>query len=252
MHQRGGFMNKTILSILSMLCITLLFTTSALAVPFLQLDASDGGYIGGDEESIQPTTNPFTLYALVDPSRKAWDGYGELYYLSIALISDSGPVLDYDPSEAGFFTITGFGPDPVSSVDVPASAAEYGIPPLGLDSNPGLLGPHDVFPTYYWELGFNFDPGKIAEEYNTQDNPGGLVVDDVLGLNYRDFVIALNLNDGYHLHFDLYNKDGSKIDKFAPFSHDVTTNGVPEPSTVLLLGLGLIGLAGLSRKRLKN
>jgi len=237
-------MNKTILSILTIFCVTVLFTTSALAVPFLQLDASDGVYIGGNEESIQPTTNPFTLYALVDPSSKAWGGYAEDYYLSIALISDSGPVSD--PSAAGSFTIDG---DSSSAV----STAEYGTPPLGLSSNPGLLGPHDIFPTYYWEIGFNFDEDKKAEEYNTQDNPGGLVATNVLGLNYKSWEINLaGLNEGYHLHFDLYNKDGDKIDKFAPFSHDVTTNGVPEPATVVLLGLGLVGLAGIGRKRMKR
>jgi len=52
----------------------------------------------------------------------------------------------------------------------------------------------------------------------------------------------------------LYNtelgKESSDIDvnQFAPFSHDAQSSKVPEPTTMLLLGLGLVGLAGVGRR----
>ncbi|MFH2058959.1 MAG: PEP-CTERM sorting domain-containing protein [Pseudomonadota bacterium] len=59
----------------------------------------------------------------------------------------------------------------------------------------------------------------------------------------------------YEIHFDLNTKkaDGS-VDKFAPFSHDAESGGgdghqVPEPATLFLMGLGLLGMAGVSRKK---
>jgi len=44
------------------------------------------------------------------------------------------------------------------------------------------------------------------------------------------------------------------INSFAPFSHDAQSNGhsVPEPSALLLLGSGLLGLALYNRRRFKK
>lgn len=223
----------------------LLFSQSAMAVPFLQLDASDGVYVGGNEESIVPTTNPFTLYALADYGSNKWEN--EDYFISIALISDTVPI-----TEGG--GVPAFGSFDFDGTTYNSGGPwTYGVPPASLDANPGLLGPHDVFPTYFLELSFMFDPNNKAAEYNTQDNPGGFMADANGDLYYAAFAVDIaGLSDDFHLHFDLYSKDGDKIDEFAPFSHDAVTNGVPEPGTVFLLGIGLIGLAGLGRKRYKS
>ena len=64
-------------------CLMLLTSTTVFAHPYLQLDASSGIYIGGDEESISPTTNKFTLYALIEGSKM--DSFNDIYYVSAAV-----------------------------------------------------------------------------------------------------------------------------------------------------------------------
>jgi hypothetical protein len=104
---------------------------------------------------------------------------------------------------------------------------------------------------------FAFAPINRALAYDTQTHPGqGPTVASNGAMYYANFGIDTSgVAAGYSIHFDLYSEKvlaGGDIDvcQFAPFSHDAnSTTNVPEPATLLLLGSGLVGLAGLGQRR---
>jgi len=123
----------------------------------------------------------------------------------------------------------------------------YGNPPT-TDSND--LPPHGIFDTYFEIYQFNFD-GEIGTIYNTQPGDAGS------GQGYTEpfDINIVSLSDGVTgVHFDLFTmcSDG-KVLANAPFSHDAEHRRVPEPSTMILLGMGLICMVGLvGRKKFKR
>ncbi len=217
-------------------CLLLVSGNTVFAIPYLQLDAEGGIYVGPPEESVVIASDQFTLYALVDSSHGSTDG---VFFLSIALV----PQLD-TATDLGFFMIDG------DVINV-TSDMTYGIPPLNLliealpedPQNPGLLAPHGIFETYFYELEFTLAGATQTDPYNVQYNPGG-PGENVPGgvLYYQAFDIdATNLSDDYFLHFDLYTT-GSGIVDFAPFSKDVQHTPVPGAVLLGILGLGVAGL----------
>ena len=138
---------------------TTLFAGAAYAEPTLQLDILDGVY-DTNTETIVATSDQFTLYALLLPDQDTL--LGDTFYISAALVPQTSTSTDL-----GSFTFNG------TTIDVTADMV-YGVPPLeanlAFDAND--LSKHGIFPTYFAEFEFTFDPNNTATAYNTQDDAG--------------------------------------------------------------------------------
>jgi hypothetical protein len=235
------------------------------------LDIKNGVYVGGDDETIFATSNPFTLYALNQGAG------GGTFYVSMALVPKLAPpggdfgsfkyALDSDNSG------TVNGSESWQTVLVSGDMT-YGTAPLELLSSiqgwdAGDLAKHGIFETYFIEVGFSFNDALKTTPYNSADgSTTGLTADPSGTMLFMPFLLDLSgLDLDYALHFDLYNTQtktlvenlgkGQKVELtdvdvngFAPFSHDAQSgNRVPDGgTTLLLLGVALAGLSTFTRK----
>jgi hypothetical protein len=214
----------------------LFWNLPAFAVPSLQLDIGGGYYnTTGDprynDETIVSMGDVFTLYALMNEKKKQ-TSLADDYFISMALFPQI-PLTSPSPN-FGSFIFEG------QTIDVIGDMM-YG--------NPGIPS-HGVYDTYYKLYEFKFNANNQVGIYNTQDYPGQFTnFYPGAGLYYASFAVdTTNLSDAVSIHFDLFNKNTE-----APFSHDADAQSdppppVPEPLTILLLGFGLVGLAGVRRK----
>jgi hypothetical protein len=221
---------------------------SVKALPTLQLDIQNGVYDSASQ-TIVNTSNPFNLWALLDTT-KLNSSSPTTYYISAAITPKVGPTVA--PGQFGSFAING-----TTYTDGVGNHMVYGTPPVS-ELYPDLPG-HAIYPTYYAEILFSFDPTHKALAYDTALNPGGLITSSSGTLLYNTFNIDVSgLGAGYELHLDLYDewvKTGKKTsyqDDFAPFSHDAEghpINSVPDGgSTLALMGLAFVAIGLIRRK----
>lgn len=223
----------------SLLLVSALFSSSAYAIPELQLDASNANYVGGTVETTIAVDPAFSLFALVNSLTPSGT-----YYISAALTKASGA------GDYGSFVFNG------STINVTSDMA-YGTP--------NLLQSHGIFPAYYKEFSFNFSTADSSNKFTNYDvqnivgTHNGPVQSNSGNARFAEFEIDLSgLAADVGIHFDLYQygykHNGELQITKAPFSHDAEGNGggggndVPDSGTsAILLGLGLISLAVFRR-----
>ena len=129
--------------------------------------------------------------------------------------------------------------------------------PLNFPSNffpDGQTNNYTYFRAVHWEGTFNLaSPGSVTFTLGADDDAwvfidGVLKVDNggVKGLTSVPNVIA-GLTAGSH-EVDIFFADRHTVQSAITFSADVELQPVPEPSAIMLLGMGLIGLLGFRRK----
>ncbi len=248
-QQERLWINNILIVLIVTLSIVWGLTGSSFAYPTLQLDIADGTY-DTSSETIVASTDPFMLYAYLIPNSS--NSLSDTYYISMAVT----PKRDTAGSLGSFSFNT-------TTINV-TSDMTYGTPPLETllgniaTTDPGDLPSHGIFETYFYEYEFQFDGSQISK-YNTQDRAisGGAIPTSGTGMYYVGLNIDTTLLDpDYSIHFDLYNSDLARrsttdldVTKFAPFSHDAESRKVPEPSTLILLGSGLVALGVIKGRK---
>jgi len=237
--------------------------TAAQAEPSLQVDIlSLTTTYDNVNDDVVTQNSQFTLRLLGGAGTGKAVTLNTEYRMSVALTPKTGP----SSSNLGSFLLNG------TEIDVTADMT-FGTPPIELFANNETLPSHDIFETFFIERSFQWDPLDLTQINNVENNPG-----DSTGacdpnfescLFFLDFSVDVtNLSPDVELHFDLYEPtfdaisgEIEGISSKAPFSHDASTNGrvppppgggIPEPTTIALFGMGLIGLGMLRRRRRRS
>lgn len=211
---------------------------TVFAIPTLQLYIDGSTYDTATETWVYAGGNEFDLWAI------GADNQSDTTITSVKLaaaVGDGGQGYGISISELG-----------ASNLITP-SFFTNAIPVLGDGS---FLSQHGIYPSDYFEFNLGDfvliqnDIPNFNQDYGTENEDNSKY-----GLIKKYHVVVTGYDS---VHFDLYDhiEGGNKTKYyFAPFSHDAESNHnnpVPEPATMLLLGSGLIGLAGFGRKKFKK
>jgi hypothetical protein len=190
--------------LIAVVALILAATTAALATPTLQLNIGGGVYDLGTQ-TIVGSSNNFTLFAYLIEDAAHDDLVSGTYFISMAI----SPQVSSSATNVGSFVFEGI----TRSVQ---GGMVYGNPPLEMLN--GTLGTpdvhdlqnHGVFPTYYAQQAFTFNPSVYTQDFNAQDFPGldPTTVNYTSGkkMYYHAFTVDVsNMDPAYMVHFDLYN-----------------------------------------------
>jgi len=241
---------------LGALALALLAPGQAKALPELQLYLEGATYDTTTETWVLSSPGPLRLWVLGDVGDK-----GTISNVNLAIAYSStlywNVSFTLTPSTTG--GLGGF-TDPSTPGTPTFSQEQNGTTPKLSDGK--NLPSHDIYGTgtawSEFHLG-NFDKtdSPLADFSGSFPSP----TSEMGQINVYDVSATVsdpNFTGPLALHFDAYNsvQAGQKSKAiFAPFSHDGegTITGTPEPSTMAIAGLGMLGFVGFGlRRRLKK
>ncbi len=221
---------------------------TAQAIPLLQLYAEGATYDGATDTWVFSGSGPYTLWVLglVGGS----EGKGSILGVSL--------VAAYSSAETGTISIT---PTTTSLVTDPSTPQAPTITKTVTDGSIPEMSNGMELPTHgVYGDGTNWTQYALGD-FTLTDSP----IADLIGTFPTDLsdwtgvgqinAYTVNVTGFTTVHFDAFDHItcGTKVKAIkAPFSHDAEGTGLPEPGTILLLGSGLIGLAGWGRASRRN
>lgn len=236
-------LKKTLIAALVLFC-----TSSAYALPALQLYIEGATFDDATQTWVAPAGNTLRLWAIGAVGEK---GTIHEVKLSVAYAHGLTPTIALTGSTTAGYQ--GFA-DPSTPGDPThiQTVTDGSLPELGDGTT---LPQHGIFnsdPDWQeFALGdFSLTDSYIADFNGLTDSPVPNLA-KTGQINVYDFSIS-GVDPGTEFHFDLYDHYYSTNHvyyKFAPFSHDGETTVVPEPGSLALMGLGAAGLAARLRKR---
>lgn len=239
----------SIITLLSFVFIFLAVFSNAFAVPSLQLYMPDGAYYNVSPwfpesgETWITTSNPFELQ-LAGATTPSWTTFIDNLELHVALLENE---YSTDLTET-ILTIKDSDPNINFEKSLYASDFSFG--------KPEGISPHGIYNTYFASVSLpNLLVGGAGEtvyDYNQNFDPAHLELSASDSGDIQYYLVSYDPRFTF-IHFDatgVAHDNGNKTKSvLAPYSHDADVAPTPEPATIGLLGLGLLGLTRKFRRK---